>query len=164
VSGSILLEQVVSLENIAVQTASHKITGTGVRILIFLLVSGFVCGNSCLNISNTTLLHGDHADLAQVIRSMQSFSRVDSAEDASRRMRSLIFSFQAASGLLVTSQASGENEDSVVAVFYKLPLLPPSSRGAGKAACCITLGDTAWSNNYTSIRIPPPFPPPLSPC
>jgi len=144
------------------ETTNHKVTAAAVRLLILLLVSGFMFSYSCVNISGTSLLNNGQEDLANVIQSLQSFSRVNSEKDASKRMRTLIIAFQSASGLLLARQASGEKESEVIAVFYKLPFLFPSTHAAaGSTTSCIALGDTVWVNSYISILLTPPVPPPL---
>lgn len=140
---------------------NHTVSIVVRRILIILLVLGFLFSNSTINIAERNLLLNGQVGLENVIKNLRSFSDVASSNEASYNMRAMVIALQSASGLLVTKQVPGEENSEVIAVFFKLPFLSSAKDTITHSLQCVDLADNDWTNNYSSINIPPPSPPPL---
>lgn len=139
----------------------QKMTATAGRFLILLLVAGFVFSNSALNLGKNEVIESGEPGLANVIQNIKNLERIDSSKQASQQMRAMIIALQSASGLLVTRKLPGQDSSEVVVVFFKLPFLFSSSAAVSNTINCADLAPVDWNNNYTSIKLSPPSPPPL---
>jgi len=131
------------------------------RFLILLLVAGMGMGNFTLNLAKNKALPPGQPSLASVIKNVQYFQQINSPEQASQQMRAMIVALQSASGLLVARKSPGTERTEVVAFFFKLPFLFSSSAALQASLDCIHLAPVDWCNNYSSIQLDPPSPPPL---
>ncbi len=141
---------------------NHRVTTLVHRFLIILLVLGFLFSNFAVNMTQEDLLLSGQNGLENVIKNLKSFSDLTSSKEASHKMRAMVIALQSASGLLVTKQIPGEENSEVIAIFFKLAFLFSTKDTDTASMQCVALANNAWINNYSSIIIPPPSPPPLA--
>ena len=139
----------------------HNLLGILCRSLICALITGFILSTTSVNLTGVFFLQDDSHSLENVIRNLKHFSQVQNAEEASLRMRAMIVALQSASGLMMVKKTETNDRQEKLVVTIKLSFLISEPSGLQGPAYNKHLNSLDWKNNYHSISITPPAPPPL---